>query len=180
MHCHVSWHVALWALERGDSAGAWDLIENHVRPGSTISPPLNVLTDSASFLMRAELAGEPRRDDLWHDVAAYAQKIFPNPGIAFADVHAALAYAIAGQSDPLEKVITDAKGPAGDLVSKLSQSFRAFARQSWKEAVALLTPAMAEHERIGGSRAQRDLLEFMYVGALLRQDLGDEAKRPHT
>ena len=48
---------------------------------------------------------------------------------------------------------------------------------SWAEAVALLTPAMADHERIGGSRAQRDLLEFMYVGALLRLDRGDEAQR---
>jgi len=177
LHCHISWHVALWALERGETERAWDLVENHIRPGTTNSPPLNVLTDSASFLMRAELAGERRRMDLWKDVSAYAQKIFPNPGIAFADVHAALAYAVAGETDHLEKVIKDAKGPAGDLVTKMSEAFRAFANQSWAEAVALLTPAMGAHERIGGSRAQRDLLEFMYIGALLRQDLTDEAQR---
>lgn len=177
LHCHVSWHVALWALERGETDRAWGLVEDSICPGASQSPPLNVLTDCASFLMRAELAGQVRRPDLWQKVSAYAQQIFPNPGIAFADVHAALAHAVAGQSEPLEKVITDAKGPARDLVTKMAEAFRAFASQSWAETVALLTPTMAEHERIGGSRAQRDLIEFMYAGALLRQGLSDEAQR---
>jgi len=175
--CHISWHVALWALERGETERAWQIIDGSVRPAQASGPPLNILTDTASFLMRSELAGEARRPDLWCEVSAYAQKIFPNPGIAFADVHAGLAHAVAGESDALEKVIKDAKGPARDLVAKMSEAFRAFAAQSWAEAIALLTPAMSNHERIGGSRAQRDLLEFMYLGALLRLDRSDEAER---
>lgn len=175
--CHISWHVALWALERGETERAWQVVDGFVRPANASGPPLNVLTDTASFLMRAELAGHSRRDDLWHEVAEYAQKIFPNTGIAFADVHAALAYAIAGDSSALDKVIADAKGPARDLVTKMSEAFRAFAAQSWAETLALLAPVMSSHERIGGSRAQRDLLEFMYLGALLRLDRSDEAER---
>lgn len=175
--CHISWHVALWAMERGDTDRAWELIDGHVRPANASGPPLNILTDTASFLMRSELAGQPRRADLWEETSAYAQKMFSNPGIAFADVHAGLAHAVAGKSEALEKVIVDAKGPAGDLVSKMSEAFRAFAKQSWAEAIGFLTPVMSDHERIGGSRAQRDLLEFMYLGALLRLDRMDEAKR---
>ena len=175
--CHISWHVALWALERGERDRAWQIIDSRVRPANASGPPLNVLTDTASFLMRSELVGEPRRADLWHEVSQYAQKIFPNPGIAFADVHAALAYAVAGESAALEKVIKDAKGPARDLVTQMSEAFRAFAAQSWAEALTLLAPSMSSHERIGGSRAQRDLLEFMYLGALLRLDRTDEASR---
>lgn len=177
LHCHISWHVALWALEQGDTKRAWEIVEQDVLPDHAWGPPLNVLTDASSFLMRAELAGEPRRADLWQSVSAYARKIFPNPGVAFADVHAALAHAIAGETAALEKVIKDAKGPAADLVSKMSEAFQAFAKQSWPEAIALLTPTMSAHERIGGSRAQRDLLEFMYVGALLRLDKAEEAQR---
>ena len=175
--CHISWHVALWALERGECDRAWQIIDSNVRPAHASGPPLNVLTDTASFLMRSELVGEARRPDLWREVSTYAQKIFPNPGIAFADVHAALAHAVAGESAALEKVITDARGPARDLVTQMSEAFRAFAAQSWAEALALLTPSMSSHERIGGSRAQRDLLEFMYLGALLRLDRSDEAQR---
>ena len=177
LHCHISWHVALWAMEQGDLKRAWEIVEHDVLPGEAWGPPLNVLTDAASFLMRAELNGEARRPELWRRVSDYALEIFPNPGIAFADVHAALAHAIAGETTALERIIKDAKGPAGDVVSELSDAFRAFAAQSWAEAVALLTPAMSEHERIGGSRAQRDLLEFMYVGALLRLGKADEAQR---
>ena len=84
--CHICWHVALWAMERGDTDRAWELIDGHVRPANASGPPLNILTDTASFLMRSELAGQPRRADLWEETSAYAQKMFSNPGIAFADV----------------------------------------------------------------------------------------------
>ncbi|MEO0730221.1 MAG: tetratricopeptide repeat protein, partial [Pseudomonadota bacterium] len=65
LYCHVNWHRALWALELGDSVRAWSILEDNVLPGRSPSPPVNVLTDGASFLFRAELAGDPRRDDLW-------------------------------------------------------------------------------------------------------------------
>lgn len=177
LHCHISWHVGLWALEEGDSAAAWDVIDNDVLPGGAWGPPINVLTDAASFLFRAELAGEPRRNDVWKKISAYAQECFPKPGIAFADVHAAIAHAMAGNSEALETVIADAKGPAGELVRSLGEAYRAFAREDWAETIALLTPVMATHERIGGSRAQRDLIEFTLVSALLKLGRTEEARR---
>ena len=27
LHCHVSWHIALWAMELGDTARMWDVID---------------------------------------------------------------------------------------------------------------------------------------------------------
>ena len=177
LHCHISWHVALWALEEGDMRRAWEVIENDVNPGGAWGPPINVLTDAASFLFRAELAGEPRRDDLWARISEYAQACFPNPGVAFADVHAAVAHAMAGNGEALEKVIADAKGPAGDLVRPLGEAYRAFAREDWAGTVEHLTPVMASHERIGGSRAQRDLLEYTLVAALLKLGRTEEARR---
>lgn len=177
MHCHISWHAALWALEQGDSARAWEIIEDDVKPQSAWGPPINVLTDTASFLLRAELAGEPRRPEMWKMVSNYAQELFPKPGIAFADVHAALAHAMAGNSEPLQKITRDAAGPAGDLVRELAECFGAFAGENWSDVIRRLTPLMSDHERIGGSRAQRDLIEYMLLSALLKQDRTDEATR---
>ena len=54
LHCHVSWHVALWALERGDLDLMWSTIDTAVAPGSAWGPPINVLSDTASILYRAE------------------------------------------------------------------------------------------------------------------------------
>ena len=177
LHCHISWHIALWALEQGDEDRAWQVMETDVMPDGAWGPPLNVLTDTASFLLRAEIAGAAPRPDLWQKMSNYASQLFPNTGIAFADVHAGLAHAMAGNSDALELVIADAKGPAGEVVSKMAEAYRSFAKQDWADVVARLSPTMSEHERIGGSRAQRDLIEFTYLNALLKLDRADEAER---
>ncbi|MGI9521515.1 MAG: tetratricopeptide repeat protein [Hyphomicrobiaceae bacterium] len=177
LHCHISWHVALWALEQGHSEGAWRIFDLDVRPGGAWGPPINVLTDSASFLLRSELAGQSPRSDHWQQLSTYAQQFFSEPGTAFADVHAALAHAMAGASEPLKKIIRDARGPASDLVSSMAIGFQAFANGDWRMAIDEFTPVMCDHERIGGSRAQRDLIEFTVLAALLRLGRTDEARR---
>ncbi|HJM91805.1 MAG: tetratricopeptide repeat protein [Alphaproteobacteria bacterium] len=175
MHCHIAWHVAIWALERGDLETMWAVIDADVAPDVAWGPPLNVLTDNAAFLYRAELAGVKVTARRWQAVSDFAARIFPNPGIAFADVHSALAHAMAGNNEALGKIITGAKGSAGGLVAKIAEAFQAVAMQDWAKAEECLTGAMAGHERIGGSRAQRDLLEYTLAGALVRQGKGAEA-----
>ena len=90
LHCHLSWHIALWRMELGRAHDAWEFYRAHLRPGASTGPPLNTLTDSASFLFRAEMAGEARDPELWRELSGYATQWFPAPGIAFADVHGAL------------------------------------------------------------------------------------------
>lgn len=176
LHCHISWHVALWALEQGDVETMWRVLDADVAPDAAWGPPLNLVTDTASLLYRAELAGVAVPAERWKQVSDTAARIFPNPGIAFADVHAALAHAMAGNGAALAKIIADAKGPAGDLVRTLAESFRSIADGAWEAATGHLTRAMADHERIGGSRAQRDLVEYALLGALLKQGRAAEAR----
>jgi hypothetical protein len=177
LHCHLSWHVALWELELGHPDAAWEVYAAHLHPGASWGPPINTLTDAASFLFRAELAGEPRRPDLWRQVSQYAARWFAAPGVNFADVHAALAHAFAGDADALARLIAGAKGPAADLLAPLAQAFDALSRSAWAEAAATLAPMMDAHERIGGSRAQRDLIEYARLVCLLRLGRNAEARR---
>jgi hypothetical protein len=177
LHCHISWHIALWQLALGRAEEAWAFYRAHLAPGVSTGPPINTLSDSASFLLRAELAGQPRHAELWRELSAYAAKWFPSPGIAFADVHAALAHALAGDEAALARIIERAKGPAADVVAPLARAFGAFAREEWSEAVAQLEGVLAAHERIGGSRAQRDLIEYALVTCLLRSGKVAEARR---
>ncbi|MEX0286832.1 MAG: tetratricopeptide repeat protein [Paracoccaceae bacterium] len=177
LHCHLSWHLGLWALETGDLDTMWRMLDDNIAPGQSQSPPLNILTDSAALLARAELRGVAVPDHYWRQISAFAAERFPNPGLAFADVHAALAHAMAGESAPLDRIVADAKGPAAPVVRALAEGFGAFARQDWAEAVRAFSGVMAQHERIGGSRAQRDLIEMALAAALLRQGQGAEARR---
>ena len=153
------------------------MLDDDISPDTSQSPALNVLTDTAALLARAELRGVEVPDPYWAKVSAYAADRFASPGIAFADVHAALAHAMAGQGEALARVVAGAKGPAADVVQDLAEGFGAFAEQRWGAAVARFGRAMSGHERIGGSRAQRDLLEMAMAAALLRLGQGGEARR---
>jgi Tfp pilus assembly protein PilF len=58
LHCHISWHLALWSLETGRRDQAWKIYREALHPGGSWGPQINVLTDCASFLARA---GDGRR-----------------------------------------------------------------------------------------------------------------------
>lgn len=177
LHCHLNWHAALWELETGNFEQAWQIIINNVHPDTAWGPPINVLSDLVAFLMRAEYLGQPRRDDLWADASRYASTFYSNPGVSFADAHAAIAHAIAGDEAALSKFEQDPAGPAGDQVQVLAEVFSALAQSQWQQVIDSLAPIMSSHERLGGSRAQRDLLEFTLVNALHKLGKGDEASR---
>lgn len=177
LHCHISWHIALWALQRGDIDLMWKVIDENVDPKGAWGPAINVITDLSAIYYRAELAGVHVPGERWKALSDYALQSFPKTGLAFVDVHAALTYAMAGDRDQLDRVIADARGPAGDMVRVLGEAFAALADQRWQDAVGHLSIAMADHARIGGSRAQRDLVEFSMVNALMRLGKADEARR---
>jgi hypothetical protein len=182
LHCHVSWHLALFELALGRPARAWDLYMDSIRPGAALSPPMPTLADSASFLWRMELAGEARRAERWKEVAAYAERAFPRIGLGFADAHCALAAAASGDTEALGRRIAelrraDAEGrlPAGSALPIAAEALGAFARGDWETAIALLAPVVDQFVRIGGSWAQRDVLENTLVAAYLRSGRAAEA-----
>ena len=61
-------------------------------------------------------------------------------------------------------------GPAADLVPDLARGFGAVARQDWTAVVDHMTAAMSDLARIGGSRAQRDMVEQTLLTALMALD----------
>jgi len=62
------------------------------------------------------------------------------------------------------------------MASDMAGAKTAMARQDWTGALNALVPLMGTHERFGGSRAQRDLLELALLTALLRQGRAEEAR----
>lgn len=168
MHVHNHWHMALWSMETGRHAEAWRIYETALRPSAAWGPQVNVATDGPAFLLRAEMAGQPRRAELWQELGDYATKWFARPGLSFVDMHTVLAYAMAGDGEKLRTFMDNPRGSAGDMVPPMARGFDAFAKSDWKTAEAELEPLLDTHERLGGSRAQRDLLEYTVAAAKLR------------
>ncbi|HEY2976352.1 MAG TPA: tetratricopeptide repeat protein [Burkholderiaceae bacterium] len=182
VHCHLSWHVALAALAAGRRERAWEAYSAGVHPGGAWGPPLNVVTDAASFLWRAELAGEPRSAQRWREVHDDALRSFPKAGVAYADVHSLLACVADGDTPSLERLlgqirqrIADGRYPPGEVVIWIADGFAAYAAGNWNDAIRCLERALPETVRIGGSRAQRDLVDLTLVAAYIKADRPEEA-----
>lgn len=175
LHGHIRWHQALGALEHGDAARALSIYADVLQPSVTQAPPLNVVTDSASLLWRLSAYGHTVPAPLWRDADAAAQKLFPKSGLPFADVHLALfaaatqnREALAARLAVIEQRLADGKLPAGPVVPAICRALLAFADEDYAACVQTLAPVLAEVVRIGGSHAQRELIEDTYIVALMR------------
>ena len=101
--------------------------------------------------------------------------LFPEPGISFVDAHAAIAFAKTEDLDHLAAYRKTHKGYASVQVSRVANAFKAYINRDWKSVVDYLTPVTREHEQLGGSRAQRDLVEAVYIHALVQLNRTDDA-----
>lgn len=174
LHCHLWWHLALCNLMAGNIPRMWTSYQNHCAPSVSQSSPLNIVTDGASLLWRAELAGEPRDAQRWRDVRHYAEAKFPQPGI-FADAHYGFILAatnddeaLAGYIERLQQAARDGALPAGPVTVALAKSAGAFNKGDWTTTINSLEPVMDQVVRIGGSRAQRDLIENTLLAAYVK------------
>ena len=182
LHCHVSWHYALLLLTDGQHDAAIQTLEDGCFPHSTESPSINVFTDASSFLWRAELAGVPRSRGHWETIRDYYEESFRRP-IVFVDAHAGLAYAALGEEEKLSACIGQLQelGEAGRLPAEttaatLTRGYEAYATGSWSTAIEILEPLMDQVVRIGGSRAQRDLITNTLLAAYVNDGRTDDAK----
>lgn len=183
LHCHLSWHVAIFALELGRTEDAWRAYRAGVHPGGSWGPALNVVTDGVSFLWRAELAGQARESGLWSEMKGYLHGNFPKSGVAFVDVHAALACVANGDGEGLGKLVEElrervaaGRAPAGPVVPLLAEGLGAYGAGQWDRAADLLGKALPETVRIGGSRAQRDLVVRTLAAACIKAGRRDQAR----
>ncbi|MHC4040157.1 tetratricopeptide repeat protein [Bradyrhizobium sp. 23AC] len=175
LHGHISWHQALGALEHGDAARALSIYADVLQPSVTQAPPLNVITDAASLLWRVSAYGHSVPRTLWLEADASAQKLFPKSSLSFADIHMAL-FAAATQNHAalttrlmtIEQRLAEGKLPAGPVVPAIFRALAAFADEDYGTCAQALAPVLTEVVRIGGSHAQRELVEDTYIVALMR------------
>jgi hypothetical protein len=184
LYSHLSWHLALGHLEAGDPAAALQLFKQTFAPDVHSGPPRGKVNDAVSFLWRWELAGHPRDADAWRVIHDFATGAFPRAGVAFSDIHIALAEAVAGNQAALEarerqidELARNGRYPSGPLVPAVSRAFAAFEREDFSATIDALEPIAGELERLGGSRAQLDLVEFTLLKAYLGADRLDKARR---
>ncbi|HEY7842235.1 MAG TPA: tetratricopeptide repeat protein [Bradyrhizobium sp.] len=175
LHGHLRWHQALGALEQDDAAKALAIYADVLQPSVTAAPPLNAMSDCASLLWRLEAYGHAVPRQLWQDADDYARRHFPKPSLPFVEMHMALLAAATGNQAALderlrviEQRLADGKLPAGPVVPNICRAMRAFASEDYPACVGRLEGLLGEVARIGGSHAQREIIEDTFLVALIR------------
>ena len=175
LYGHIYWHQALGALEVGDASKALSIYEKILQPSVTVAPPLNAMSDCASLLWRLVAYGHGVPTNLWADADAFARDHFPKSSLPFVEMHMALLAAATRNQAALEerlrgieRRLNDGKLAAGPVVPQICRAMNAFAGEDFRSCVTLLEPVLDEVVRIGGSHAQREIIEDTFIVALIR------------
>ena len=175
LYGHIYWHQALGALEVGDASKALSIYEKILQPSVTVAPPLNAMSDCASLLWRLLAYGHAVPANLWADAEAYAKAQFPKSSVPFVEMHMALLAAATYNQAALEERLRvieqrlgDGKLAAGPVVPQICRAMNAFAGEDFRTCVTLLEPVLDDVVRIGGSHAQREIIEDTFIVALIR------------
>jgi hypothetical protein len=183
LHGHIAWHAALAALERGDAASALGLYDAHVSPSVSAGMPINLMSDAASLLWRLNAYGHTVPDGYWQAAATYSAPRFPGAGFAFVDAHMAMLEAATGDRAAVERRVAALTAlleagtlAAGPVVPAICRAVLAFADQDYAGCATILEPLAHEVVRIGGSGAQREVLEDTLLLALMRSGASGKAR----
>ena len=178
-HGHLSWHLSLCEIQAGNWAQALQLYQDAIALDRHSGGPQQKISDGAAFLWRSELAGHPRDAAAWRTLYDYASSALPRPGNGLADLHVILTQAVMAddaRARQIEGLARDGRYPSGSYLPALARGFAAVERGDYSDAIAALAQFVAENERIGGSRAQHDLIEFTLLKAYIDTHRLEEAR----
>lgn len=181
---HVAWHMALFHLERGETGEVLALYDREIRAEKT--GDYRDIANGASLLARLELAGIPV-GDRWEELAEHAESRLDDRRLVFAELHYVLALLGAGNIHAAEMLAghlaqDQQKHPDPDrrraaiCGSWATRGLIAFKQGQFDEAADALGEALSRQAAIGGSHAQRDILEQAYLESLVQSEQHGRAR----
>jgi len=180
---HLSWHLSLFEIQAGNWSEASRLYRDAIALDRHSGGPQQKISDGAAFLWRSELAGQPRDAAAWRALHDFANTALPRPGNGLYDLHVILAQSVMSEETvpdtrarQIEALAREERYLSGFYLPALAPGFLAFERKDFSAAIETLAPLLDQSERIGGSRAQHDLIEFTLLSACLRANRLDKAR----
>jgi tetratricopeptide (TPR) repeat protein len=179
---HIWWHKALFHLELGQYDEALALYDGPMR--TTQRPVALSLTNATALLWRLDTLGYDI-GERWRELAALWQDHADGKCLVFGDIHAAMAELRSGEASAVERRLEamhetaasglEAAGLYRTVGIPIVEGLAAFDRGAWAEAVELLLPVRFDLWQIGGSHAQRDVVDWTLTEAALRAGQRDIA-----
>ncbi|MEU5219702.1 FAD/NAD(P)-binding protein [Streptomyces sp. NPDC020807] len=175
---HFSWHVALHELALDDTAAVRRRWFAQLAPGQVNG--VRALVDSGSLLWRARMSKNwSGRVPVEGVLDAVARDLVERPATAFTALHSAVALTAAGDLPALRRLRTHASGAdpvQREVVVPLCSALEAVLEEEWSTAATGLRALLPDLRRVGGSAAQREVVEETLLYALLEAGQSDTAR----
>jgi len=172
---HIWWHKALFYLELGQYEAALALYDGPMR--TTQRPVALSLTNASALLWRLDTLGYDI-GERWLELVALWQGHADGKCLVFGDIHAAMAELRSGEASAVERRLAAMRETAASGVEAAGlyrtvgipvvEALAAFHRGAYAEAVELLLPVRFDLWQIGGSHAQRDVVDWTLTEAAVR------------
>ncbi len=187
---HLWWHQAMYHLELGDFARVLGLYDAGFRdlrsPLTELMPDLYIdVQNAASMLYRLGRQGVDV-GDRWAELADKAEARIGDCQSAFTLPHWMMALAATGRDAAAAAMLAGlrdfAQGPspnallARDVALPVTEAVLANGQGRHTDAVAVLRPVLGEMCRLGGSHAQQDVLEQVFLDSALKAGAGADVR----
>ena len=174
---HNGWHLALFLIEQGRFDEVLADYDRLTAPKLADDATLDRI-DAASLLWRLELEGVDV-GDRWAPVADAWMAHAHDHVLAFNDLHCAFAAARSPDLDHATRLVRslddyervgsgDNRKVTAEVGRRLIDGALAFAAAQYAQAVEAILPVRMEAIRIGGSHAQRDIVNLTLIAAAER------------
>ena len=174
---HNGWHLALFLIEQGRFDEVLADYDRYTAPKLANDATLDRI-DASSLLWRLELAGVDV-GDRWALVANTWMAHVDDHLLAFNDLHCAFAAARSPEPDhsarlrqSLDEYERLGSGENRQVTSEIGRRLingaLAFAASDYQRAVDAILPVRHDAARIGGSHAQRDVINLTLIAAAQR------------
>ncbi len=172
---HFSWHAAMHELALDDTTAVIRRYHSQLAPPAVVGT--RALVDSASLLWRCQLE-RVEAPDPWPVLRAAGPEL-DRPETPFAAMHAAVAWASAGERDGLRSLRAHCSQDPRDLMNSVVVDFidalDAYLAGDFDQAANTMLALHPRMAPIGGSDAQREVVLDTAIAALIQANRGLEA-----
>ncbi|MCL2427712.1 MAG: tetratricopeptide repeat protein [Alphaproteobacteria bacterium] len=181
---HLWWHAAMYHLERRDFDQVLNLYDARIRdlesPLVQAVPDLYIdVQNAASMLFRLGRHGVDV-GARWTELAEKAEARIGDTLSGFTLPHWMMALAATGRFEAagrmLQAVHQSSDPTIRNIAAPVCQAVLAHGRGEYAQAVAAMRPVLGEMYRLGGSHAQQDVLEQLYLDSAMKADSTNDVR----
>jgi tetratricopeptide (TPR) repeat protein len=204
LYTHHWWHTALYYVDKEDFRKVLELYDTRIWGTDANKQTSLDLINAISLLMRLELAGvdvdnsHPDNSAVnpaysgnasrWEEIANSVTGRIHEHILSFYDLHYIYALARVGQDELVDQMLKSIQAYAqmtkpcvqkawSEVTVPAAQGMVAYARGEWATAARLLELVLPRLHETGGSDAQRDLFEQIYLDCLIRTKEDNQARQ---